>query len=156
MQLWSVWLSCGMADSLSASPADWCPYAVDSSRRKGGDCYSMRCLNILMSGGCSYESSLQDARLGKWINKSCCHVNILASCEIWDWCYFFYDSIFTNCCHPHQNGHVRCLLKQQWYCSGAWTAINIWCGRERKVSDILVHLQPATWPLEDETMSLPC
>lgn len=54
MQLWSVWLSCGMADSLSASPADWCPYAVDSSRRKGGACYSMRGLNILMSGGCIY------------------------------------------------------------------------------------------------------
>lgn len=63
MQLWSVWLSCGMADSLSASPADWCPYAVDSLRRKGDDCYSMRCSNILMFGSCGYESKCERRKI---------------------------------------------------------------------------------------------
>lgn len=33
--------------------------------------------------------SVQDRRLGQWINKSRCHVNILASCDSSDLCYLF-------------------------------------------------------------------
>lgn len=64
MQLWSVWLSCGMADSHSDPPADWCPYTVDAWHRKWGDCCTMWCSNILMSGGWSSKSKCARQKIG--------------------------------------------------------------------------------------------
>lgn len=40
--------------------------------------------------------SVQDARLGKIINKSCCHVNILAISEILNLCDFFLKITFLQ------------------------------------------------------------
>lgn len=122
MQLWSVWLSCGMADSLCASPADWCPYAVDSMLRKVGDCYSIRYLNILMSGGCGYESNCARLKI-RQMNEQALKFGI---------CYFLWLHFYKLLSCMQLPLHSLSKSTRQVHFKGptVWIAITSWCDRK--------------------------
>lgn len=72
-------------------------------------------------------------------------------CVVFLWLHFYW--LLSSSSKLAGQVHFKCATVLQW----VWITINSWCSREPgKVSDVLVHLQPTTWPLGDEKTRLPC